>query len=662
MSASNFVFHMVVGRLLEPSEYGALGALLGLMLVFQVPVAALQVAISRQVAARRAVDPLAEVGPRHVLRQVGLVAVGAALVLVLASPLLRTFLRLDSAVPVWLLAADLFPLMLGLVPRGVFLGEQRYRPVGGGLVAGAGVRLLLGFVFGRAGFGVSGAMAATVLGDVVLAALLLTGLGRRHRRGNVTESATPTSPPLRLPLGDATAAAVAFAGLLLLTGADTVLARYFLPAANSGIYAAASTAGHSALFLATAIGLVAFPLFARTGGEGPVARRALVRALVATALSGGLIALVIGLFPRMFLTLLLGDQYVSAAKIVGLSAASSALLGACTVLVYFHLARRSPLAWFPWVALVAVAGAIVVRHQGPLSIARVDCAVMVVITGIVLVGALRATTGEERLAEAQRHRPPPPTNEGEIDITVVVPHYNPGPRFVPSLENLVRTLRAEDVTFEIIAVSDGSTDGSAEALAAMKDDAVRSVVLDRNWGKGEALRVGLSLGRGRYLGFIDADGDIDAALFHPYLALVELYQPHIVLGSKRHPMSDVEYPLLRRVYSWGFQQLVRVLFWLDVSDTQTGVKLVRRDVVAGVLPRLVERGFAFDLELFVVARHLGYRRVFEAPVRIGTRFSSSVSYRAALSMFREAFQIFYRLRVLRAYDLESGQEISTTVH
>src|SRR5207237_1088445 len=77
-------------------------------------------------------------------------------------------------------------------------------------------------------------------------------------------------------------------------------------------------------------------------------------------------------------------------------------------------------------------------------------------------------------------------------------------------------------------------------------------------------------------------------------------------------------------YSWGYQQLVRVLFRLDVRDSQTGLKLVRRDVLARSLPRMVEKRFAFDLELFVVARHLGYRRLFEAPLRIRHQFSSTI--------------------------------------
>jgi glycosyltransferase involved in cell wall biosynthesis len=237
-----------------------------------------------------------------------------------------------------------------------------------------------------------------------------------------------------------------------------------------------------------------------------------------------------------------------------------------------------------------------------------------------------------------------------LDVTIVVPYYNPGTSLRVTVEHMVEVLTNSDVTFEIIAVSDGSTDGSELSLEGLPPDLVRRVELDENQGKGQALQVGLSLGRGRYLGFLDADGDISPEFLSSFVSLMQLYQPDIILGSKRHPMSEVQYPWLRLVYSWGYQQLVRVLFHLEVQDTQVGIKLVDRDVMSAVLPLLVERRFAFDLELIVVARHMGYGRLFEAPVRIEQRFRSTISVRAVVGMLVDTLGIFVRLRMLRFYD------------
>ncbi len=239
--------------------------------------------------------------------------------------------------------------------------------------------------------------------------------------------------------------------------------------------------------------------------------------------------------------------------------------------------------------------------------------------------------------------------EPELDLTMVVPYFNPGSRLRVTVESRVGVLLESGRSFEVITVSDGSTDGSADSLAGVAGDVVRRVVLARNWGKGQALRAGMALGRGRYLGFIDADGDLPAELLRPFVSLMRRHEPDILLGSKRHPQSVVHYPPLRRAYSWGYQQLIRALFHLRIRDTQTGIKLVRRDVLAAVLPHMVEKRFAFDLELLLVARRFGYRRFIEAPVRINERFSSTISPRAVLLLLLDTLAIFYRLRVLRFY-------------
>ena len=86
-----------------------------------------------------------------------------------------------------------------------------------------------------------------------------------------------------------------------------------------------------------------------------------------------------------------------------------------------------------------------------------------------------------------------------------------------------------------------------------------------------------------------------------------------VIGSKMHPDSTVDYPLIRRVYSLGYFLLVKFLFGLPVRDTQTGLKLVRRDLLLSALEKTECRGFTLDLELLVRLVQLGAVMV-EAPV------------------------------------------------
>jgi len=238
-----------------------------------------------------------------------------------------------------------------------------------------------------------------------------------------------------------------------------------------------------------------------------------------------------------------------------------------------------------------------------------------------------------------------------VELTVVIPFYNPGATVIyDTVATAVAALANAGISFEILAVSDGSFDGSEDALAPLLSDTVHCLILPENAGKGRAVREGLQRGRGEYLGFIDGDGDIPPDLLVTLAAIAREDRPALIVGSKRHPQSTIFYPRTRRLYSWAYQQMVRILFGLSVKDTQVGLKLIRRDVAQRVVPLMKENRFAFDLELLALVRHQGYEEIYEAPVRINVRSGSTISFKAIISMIRDTVGIFWRFRVRHSYD------------
>ncbi|MBT8223878.1 MAG: glycosyltransferase [Dactylosporangium sp.] len=240
-----------------------------------------------------------------------------------------------------------------------------------------------------------------------------------------------------------------------------------------------------------------------------------------------------------------------------------------------------------------------------------------------------------------------------VDLTVVVPFYNPGGTLRANVLKLLAVLRDVDMTFEIIAVSDGCTDGSAATIEDLDPSTVRRFSLPSNAGKGAALRLGLREGRGRYLGFIDADGDLDPGLWVSFFALMRLYEPDGVIGAKFHPLSEVDHGVggLRQLYSVGYRMLVRLLFpRLRIHETQVGIKVFRRELLADVLPRTIEHGFVFDLELLAIAHRLGYRRLLPAPVRLHRVGPSTVSAATVWRMLADTVAVAWRVRVFGTYD------------
>lgn len=238
-------------------------------------------------------------------------------------------------------------------------------------------------------------------------------------------------------------------------------------------------------------------------------------------------------------------------------------------------------------------------------------------------------------------------------LTVVVPVYNGGDEIVENVELIRNRVAAglEDVGLELIVVSDGSIDGTAERLLEQRTAGLRVIHYDRNLGKGYAVKAGTLAAHGDWIALVDADLDLDPASIPHFLSTARSESLDFAIGSKRHPDSAVQYPRSRRVASWLYQQLNRLLFRLDVRDTQVGLKVFSRRVADEVVPLLLVKRFAFDLELLAVSTSLGYDRIRELPIKLEYRFSGSgVGSLAVLGALWDTAAIFYRLRVLRTYE------------
>lgn len=237
-----------------------------------------------------------------------------------------------------------------------------------------------------------------------------------------------------------------------------------------------------------------------------------------------------------------------------------------------------------------------------------------------------------------------------MELSVIVPAYREGPRIFNNLHRLLTELDQMEMDYEVIVVSDGNTDDTV--LEAQRVGSTRVKVLSYavNMGKGYALGYGVRHATGELVTFIDADMELDPRDIKPFIDLMQAQEADIIIGSKRHPGSAVSYPPFRRFESFTYQMLIRALFNLKVRDTQTGHKLFRRQVLADVVPLLAVKRFAFDLELLVVAHHIGYRRIREAPIRLDYQFNSTVKPSAVFRILWDTAAIFYRLRLLRYYD------------
>lgn len=247
-------------------------------------------------------------------------------------------------------------------------------------------------------------------------------------------------------------------------------------------------------------------------------------------------------------------------------------------------------------------------------------------------------------------------------VSVVVPAFNEAALVERCVSETVATLTGLGFRHEVIVVDDGSVDGTAELARRVADrfPNVRVIGHDVNRGKGSALIRGSAAALGEFVLFLDADLEVHPRQLRLLWQTMENEHADVVIGSKLHPDSRTDYPLERRILSRGYYVLVRALFRLPVHDTQTGLKLYRRSVLTRVLPRLVIKRYAHDLEVLVNVHRLGYR-IREAPVVVTrTRAFPRIGMSDAFHVAWDTAAIFYRTYVLRYYDRVGSQTDALT--
>lgn len=235
-------------------------------------------------------------------------------------------------------------------------------------------------------------------------------------------------------------------------------------------------------------------------------------------------------------------------------------------------------------------------------------------------------------------------------LSLILPAYNCSKIIEGVVRNVLDVLGTMERTFEVIVVCDGSTDGTAECARMVDDPRVRVLAYPDNLGKGGAICYGIANADGRFVGWLDADGDIHPGIIVDAIARFEQAPLDAVIGSKRAPGSKVDYPWNRRLYSAVFQLLVRGAFRINVRDTQVGAKVFRREALDTVAPLLLIKRYAFDLEVLAVAAEFGFDRVEEIPVRLEYGFTGSgINVEAIKRMVIDTMAIAYRIHLRHWY-------------
>ena len=230
-----------------------------------------------------------------------------------------------------------------------------------------------------------------------------------------------------------------------------------------------------------------------------------------------------------------------------------------------------------------------------------------------------------------------------MHLSVIIPAYNEEKRLPGTLAEIEKYLSRQNYDWEIIVVSDGSTDRTTEIVREkMKNSQnLRLSEFKKRLGKGGGVREGMLAAKGDFRLFTDADNSTA-------IDQVEKMWPHlnqgydVVIGSRdvKGAILDPPQPFLRKmILGSGFKLLRKLIIDLwSLADTQCGFKCFTQKAARDLFPRLTIFGFSFDAEVLVLAKKFGYK-IKETPIYWKNDLESKVKFKSVVKMFFELWKI-----------------------
>ena len=376
-----FVYHAIAGRVLGPATYGQVAFLIAIYAVGTAPALILIVVLARYTATLAA---RGDAGVRTLLARTSRLVAIPCLVLVLVVTLfahpIAAFANLGSTIPILILGFAIALIWQVAIPRGILQGLQRFPALSLNLSLELIVRTTLVFLLLKAGYAVSGAMAAVFIGVSFAFLLGLYTLRDHFRR-------VGTRVQLRVMAGFSLTAAAGILGIQILYNQDVILAEHFLSSHEGGIYGGLNKIGTILFFLTLSVSQVLFPrVVEAVAKEQHPGRILLSSASILTALGAGAL-LVFAVVPGLVVGILFGPAfrdatpYVFAVGVIGLSLALDNLL------VQFFMAVHDRV-FVPILALACVTeGALIfLFHSG---VGQVVVDVLIALIGLLVLLSIR---------------------------------------------------------------------------------------------------------------------------------------------------------------------------------------------------------------------------------------------------------------------------------
>lgn len=362
----NYLYHLVMGRVLGPVDYGSLASVFSILYIVSIVPMSTSFAIVKFISAAKNDKEKSEI--YHGLKRLLLyIAVGALLILLVLSPVLTNFLNLDSVMSVIFVGPTVFFSLLTLVNQASLQGELKFEGVVlPNLSSGIG-KLIFGILLVYLGFSVPGAIFAVFLSQVITYFYSRILVGSRFKKEK------ESSFNLKEFLGYAFPVLLQALAFTAFFTVDLILVKHFLPPFEAGLYAALSTLGKIIYFATSPVTATMFPIVSKRRSRGERYEHVFFAAFFATiSVSLGIVA-IYWLLPNLTIGLLYGSKYLAAKSELVWMGLFMAVYTACYAIVNFLLSiNKTKIVILPILALLAQITGILIWHSSILIVIQVS--------------------------------------------------------------------------------------------------------------------------------------------------------------------------------------------------------------------------------------------------------------------------------------------------
>jgi len=329
---SGYIFHIYMGRVLGPEDYGILGSIIAVVTLVTIPAGAIQVAIANFASKLMVNKEHGKIKSLFIrsFRKLSMYGFFIFIAVSLASPLFVSFLNIPSNIPLILIGISIIFSFASPVNFGVLQGIQNFKYFGLAQSLSHIIRLVTGVVLISLGMGINGAALSYPIAMLSVILITLYPL-RKILREKAEKISTPEIYKYYWTI------LVSFAGFTIIMNMDVILAKHLFTAEQAGLYAAAAVLAKIAFFLSGIITTVMFPkavdMHNKTNSALPMLKRGMVYMI-------GLLALLVSayfLIPDMIISILYGSGYSEMAGMLGVLSVAMSFLAVSNIIAFYNM-------------------------------------------------------------------------------------------------------------------------------------------------------------------------------------------------------------------------------------------------------------------------------------------------------------------------------------